>query len=82
MSNVSEIINTEDLHNTISKLEKLEQEKRELADVIKDAYAEAKGKGYDIKIIKYILKLRKKDKDELAAEDSLIELYRGALNIE
>lgn len=61
--------------------EKLEQEKGELADVIKDAYAEAKGKGYDIKIIKYILKLRKKDKNELAAEDSLIELYRGALNI-
>ncbi|HJD58251.1 MAG TPA: DUF2312 domain-containing protein [Rickettsia endosymbiont of Ceroptres masudai] len=78
---MSDIINTEDLHNTISKLENLEQEQKELADVVKDAYAEAKSKGYDIKIIKYILKLKKKDKDELAEEDSLIELYRGALNI-
>lgn len=78
---MSDIINTEDLHNTISKLEKLEQEKQELADVVKDAYAEAKSKGYDVKIIKHILKLKKKDKDELAEEDSLIELYRGVLSI-
>lgn len=81
MEHMSDIINTEDLHNTISKLEKLEQEKEELADVVKDAYAEAKSKGYDIKTIKHILKLKKKDKAELAEEDSLIELYRGALNI-
>lgn len=63
------------------KLEKLEEEKRELADVTKDAYNEAKSKGYDVKIIKHILKLRKKDKDALAEEDSLIELYRGAVGI-
>lgn len=49
--------------------------------IVKDAYAEAKSKGYNIKIIKHILKLKKKDKEELAEEDSLIELYRGALNI-
>ena len=67
--------------NTISKLEKLEAEKRELADVTKDAYNEAKSKGYDVKIIKHILKLRKKDKDALAEEDNLIELYRGAVGI-
>ena len=47
----------------------------------KDAYNEAKSKGYDVKIIKHILKLRKKDKDALAEEDSLIELYRGAIGI-
>ena len=57
------------------------KEKRELADVTKDAYNEAKSKGYDVKIIKHILKLRKKDKDALAEEDSLIELYRGAVGI-
>ena len=37
--------------------------------------------GYDVKIIKHVLKLRKKDKDDLAEEDSLIELYRGALGV-
>jgi uncharacterized protein (UPF0335 family) len=70
-----------DLINTISKLEKLEEEKNELAEVTKDAYNEAKSKGYDIRIIKHILKLKKKDKDALAEEDSLIELYRGAVGI-
>ena len=76
-----EVEDSQDLINTISKLEKLEEEKRELADVTKDAYNEAKSKGYDVKIIKHILKLRKKDKDTLAEEDSLIELYRGAVGI-
>jgi uncharacterized protein (UPF0335 family) len=78
---MQEVVDSQDLINTISKLEKLEEEKRELADVTKDAYNEAKSKGYDVKIIKHILKLRKKDKDALAEEDSLIELYRGAIGI-
>ena len=78
---MQEVVDSQDLLNTISKLEKLEEEKRELADVTKDAYNEAKSKGYDVKIIKHILKLRKKDKDALAEEDSLIELYRGAVGI-
>ncbi len=78
---MQEVVDSQDLINTISKLEKLEEEKRELADVTKDAYNEAKSKGYDVKIIKHILKLRKKDKDALAEEDSLIELYRGAAGI-
>ncbi len=78
---MQEVVDSQDLLNTISKLEKLEEEKNQLADVTKDAYNEAKSKGYDVKIIKHILKLRKKDKDALAEEDSLIELYRGAVGI-
>jgi uncharacterized protein (UPF0335 family) len=78
---MQEVVDSQDLINTISKLEKLEEEKNELADVTKDAYNEAKSKGYDVKIIKHILKLKKKDKDALAEEDSLIELYRGAVGI-
>ena len=76
-----EVIESKELIDIITKLEKLEEEKRELADVTKDAYNEAKSKGYDVKIIKHILELRKKDKDALAEEDSLIELYRGAIGI-
>ena len=48
---------------------------------MKDAYNEAKALGFDVKIIKHVLKLKKKDKEVLAEEDSLIELYRGALDI-
>ena len=78
---MSETINTQDLKNTISKLENLEAEKAELMDTIKDAYDEAKHKGYDVKIIRHVLKLKKKGKDELSEEDELIALYRGALDL-
>jgi uncharacterized protein (UPF0335 family) len=76
-----EVIEAQDLINTINKIEKLEEEKIELNDLVKDAYSEAKSKGYDIKTIKHILKLKKMDKDKLAEEDSLIELYRNAVGI-
>ncbi len=78
---MQEVVNSQDLINIISKLEKLEEEKNELAEVTQDTYNEAKSKGYDVKIIKHILKLKKKDKDVLAEEDTLIELYRGAVGI-
>ncbi len=76
-----EVIEAQDLINTINKIEKLEEEKTELNDLVKDAYSEAKSKGYDIKTIKHILKLKKMDKDKLAEEDGLIELYRNAVGI-
>ena len=65
----------------INKIETIEQERLENADLLKDAFNEAKAMGFDVKIIKHMLKLKKKDKDALAEEDSLIELYRGALGI-
>lgn len=76
-----EVIEAQDLINTINKIEKLEEEKTELNDLVKDAYSEAKSKGYDIKTIKHILKLKKMDKDKLAEEEGLIELYRNAVGI-
>jgi len=76
-----EVIEAQDLINTINKIEKLEEEKIELSDLVKDAYFEAKSKGYDIKTIKHILKLKKMEKDKLAEEDGLIELYRNAVGI-
>lgn len=74
-------IETAKLQQVISKIEAIEQERLESAELLKDAYNEAKSLGFDVKIIKHVLKLKKKDKDALAEEDSLIELYRGALNI-
>jgi len=74
-------IETAKLQQVIGKIEAIEQERLESAELLKDAYNEAKSLGFDVKIIKHVLKLKKKDKDALAEEDSLIELYRGALNI-
>lgn len=74
-------INSADLLQIITKIENIEREKVETSELLTDAYNEAKSMGYDVKIIKHVLKLRKKDKDALAEEDSLIELYRGALRV-
>ena len=79
--NVSEVIEAEKLKQIITKIETIEQEKIEASDLLKDVFNEAKSMGFDVKIIKHVIKLRKKDKDALAEEDSLIDLYRGALNI-
>jgi len=78
---MSEVIETEQLKQIIGKIETIEQERLESSDLLKDAFNEAKSMGFDVKIIKHVLKLRKKDKDDLAEEDSLIDLYRGALGV-
>ena len=78
---MTEIIEAEKLKQIINKLENLEQERLESSDLLKESFNEAKSMGFDVKIIKHVLKLRKKDKDALAEEDNLIDLYRGALGI-
>ena len=78
---MSEVIEAEKLKQIIHKIENIEQEKLEASDLLKDVFNEAKSMGFDIKIIKHVIKLRKKDKNALAEEDSLIELYRGALEV-
>lgn len=78
---MTEVIEADKLKQIINKIETIEQERLESADLLKDAYNEAKSMGFDIKIIKHVLKLRKKDKQKLEEEDSMIELYRNALNI-
>ena len=78
---MSEVIEAEKLKQIIHKIENIEQEKIEAFDLLKDVFNEAKSMGFDVKIIKHVIKLRKKDKDALAEEDSLIDLYRGALGV-
>ena len=78
---MTEIVEAAKLQQIINKIETIEQERLENADLLKDSFNEAKAMGFDVKIIKHMLKLKKKDKDALAEEDSLIELYRGALGI-
>ena len=78
---IKEVIEADKLKQIISKIETIEEERAESADLLKDAFNEAKPMGFDVKIIKHVLKLRKKDKKKLEEEDSLIELYRGALRV-
>ena len=76
---INEVIEADKLKQIISKIETIEEERAESADLLKDAFNEAKSMGFDVKIIKHVLKLHKKDKKKLEEEDNLIDLYRGAL---
>lgn len=78
---MTEVLETGKLKQIIDKIETIEQERLESADLLKDAFNEAKSMGFDVKIIKHVLKLRKMDKNKLEEEDSLIELYRAALQV-
>lgn len=69
------------LKSFIERIERLEEEKRALAEDIKEVYAEAKGTGFDTKIIRQIIRIRKRDQDELDEEESLLEVYMRALGM-
>jgi uncharacterized protein (UPF0335 family) len=65
----------------VERIERLEEEKKAIADDIKDVYAEAKGNGYDIKALRKIIRLRKQDKNERAEEEAILETYMHALGM-
>ena len=69
------------LKSFIERIERLEEEKRALSEDIKEVYAEAKGNGFEPKIIRQIVKIRKMDKDQRDEEESLLELYMRALGM-
>ena len=81
MSYSSSVIKTDLLQQLIHKLEKLDEEKHEVLESIKEVCNEAKLQGFDVKILKQVLKLRKKDKNKLAEEEALLDMYRQALGL-
>ena len=74
-------IAVERLRSLIERIERLEAEKKELSNDIRDIFAEAKSAGFDVKIMREILKLRKKDAADRDEQDYLIETYRKALEL-
>src|SRR6266581_3952433 len=69
------------LKSLIERIERLEEEKRALGEDIKEVYAEAKGNGFEPKIMRQILKIRKMDKEALDEEESLLDVYKRALGM-
>lgn len=65
----------------VERIERLEEEKKALADDIRDVYAEAKGNGYDVKAMRQVVRLRKQDKDERAEQEAILETYMVALGM-
>lgn len=70
------------LRSFIERIERLEEEKKGIMDDIKDIYAEAKGTGFDTKVMRQIIRIRRMEKEDRQEMDALLELYKAALGIE
>lgn len=69
------------LKSIVERIERLEEEKKALADDIKDVYAEAKANGYDTKTLRTVVRLRKQDRAEREEQEALLDLYLNALGM-
>ena len=65
----------------VERVERLEEEKKTIADDIRDVYAEAKGNGFDVKALRTVVRLRKQDKTERAEQEAILEVYLQALGM-
>ena len=65
----------------IERVERLEEEKKTIADDIKEIYAEAKGNGFDTKVLRKVVSIRKQDANERAEQEAILDLYLHALGM-
>ena len=78
---MSDVIAAEQLRLFIERIERLEEEKKGIADDIKDVYAEAKSTGYDTKTMRSIVRLRKMEKHARDEAEALLDTYKAALGL-
>jgi uncharacterized protein (UPF0335 family) len=74
-------VTADELRQFIERFEQLESEKKDVADQQKELMAEAKGRGYDTRVLRKVVALRKRKPDELAEEEAVLELYKTALGM-
>ncbi|WP_293450582.1 DUF2312 domain-containing protein [Planktotalea sp.] len=75
-------VTADELRQFIERLERLDQEKKDLAEQSKEVLAEAKGRGYDAKVIRKVIALRKREPDDIAEEEAVLEMYKEALGMQ
>lgn len=74
-------VTADELRQFIERFERLEAEKRDIGDQQKEVMAEAKGRGYDTKVMRKVIALRKRDKDDIAEEEAVLDMYKQALGM-
>ena len=74
-------VTADELRQFIERFEQLDSEKKDLAEQQKELMAEAKGRGYDTKIIRKVIALRKRKPDDIAEEEAVLEMYKTALGM-
>lgn len=72
-------VTADELRQFIERYERLEAEKKDIADQQKEVMAEAKGRGYDTKVLRKLIAERKRDAEDVAQEQAILDLYKGAL---
>ena len=76
-----ESVSADHLRQFIERIERLEEEKSNIANDIKDVYAEAKATGFEPKVMRQIVRLRKMDSNDRQEQEHLLELYRSAVGL-
>ena len=74
-------VTADDLRQLIERIEQFEAEKKDIAEQLKEVYAEAKGRGFDTKALRKIVSLRKQDADERQEGEAILEVYMTALGM-
>lgn len=75
-------VTADELRQFIERYERLEAEKKDIAEQQKEVMAEAKGRGYDTKVMQKIIALRKREPDDIAEEAAILEMYAAALGMQ
>ncbi len=74
-------VTADELRQFIERFEQLDAEKKDVAEQQKELMAEAKGRGYDTRILRKVVALRKRKPDEIAEEEAVLEMYKTALGM-
>jgi len=74
-------VTADELRQFIERFERLEMEKKDIAEQQKEVMAEAKGRGYDTRVMRKVIALRKRDSDDIAEEEAVLEMYKEALGM-
>ena len=74
-------VTADELRQFIERFEQLESEKKDVAEQQKELMAEAKGRGYDTRVMRKVIALRKRKPDEIAEEEAVLEMYKQALGM-
>ncbi|MFV2001509.1 MAG: DUF2312 domain-containing protein [Paracoccaceae bacterium] len=74
-------VSADELRQFIERFERLEAEKKDAADQQKEVMAEAKSRGYDTRVMRKLVAMRKRDREDLAEEEAVLELYKEALGM-
>jgi uncharacterized protein (UPF0335 family) len=78
----SDSVAQDQLRAFVERIERMEEEKKAISDDIKEIYAEAKGNGFDTKVLRQVIRIRKQDRSERLEQEAILDLYLAALGMQ